>query len=306
MSEPMLKYYASNFYFPSEREKLYDKYNHIIETDMKLNRTLVSFQANKKEAFYRWFKYKEGFSKNLINYYLDGYSNAPGSILDPFAGVGATIFAARERRWNTTGIELLPVGIYAIKARLAAEKTDPTKFKKETDKLWVNFQKTKKIDKIINHISITRGAFPKNNEDLINKYLTACKNITDNNMKILFEFAAFCVLEESSYTRKDGQYLRWDSRAERSNGNSSFDKGEIKNFIDAVKSKINEIKNDIDGNIELNLFQPEIKIENLLDPKLLEGTSLEILPKLDKESFNFVFTSPPYLNRYDYTRTYAL
>jgi len=33
---------------------------------------------------------------------------------------------------------------------------------------------------------------------------------------------------------------------------------------------------------------------------------LEALPELDSESFEAVITSPPYCNRYDYTRTYAL
>lgn len=306
MSEPVTKYYTNRVLFPSEREKLYDKFKDIIEPDLRLNRTLVSFQANKKEPFYRWFKYKEGFSKNLINYYLDKYANKNGHILDPFAGAGATLFAARERGWATTGIELLPVGIYSINARLAAEKTNLTEFKKELEKFWINFQNLKESNNVINHISITKGAFPQENEEQINKYLTICKKITNSNLKTLYEFAAFCVLEESSYTRKDGQYLRWDYRAERSNGNSSFDKGEIKDFIHAVSNKLSEIKNDLDGIGELELFTTKPKINILHNPTLLEGTSLEILPKLDGETFNFVFTSPPYCNRYDYTRTYAL
>jgi DNA modification methylase len=306
MPEPVTKYYANNSLLPSEREKLYDKFKDIIETDLKLKRTLVSFQANKKEPFYRWFKYKEGFSKNLINYYLDKYADKSGHILDPFAGAGATLFAARESGWDTTGIELLPVGIYSINARLAAEKTNLAEFKKEIEKFWINFQNLKQSDNVINHISITEGAFPQKNEVQINQYLTTCKKIIDSNIKTLFEFAAFCVLEESSFTRKDGQYLRWDYRAERSNGNSSFNKGEIKNFIGAVNSKLSEIKNDLEGSGELELFATKPKIDKLLEPNLFEGTSLEILPKFEGRTFNLVFTSPPYCNRYDYTRTYAL
>ena len=36
------------------------------------------------------------------------------------------------------------------------------------------------------------------------------------------------------------------------------------------------------------------------------GSCLELLPKYESEEFDFVITSPPYCNRYDYTRTYAL
>ncbi|MEK6575089.1 MAG: modification methylase, partial [Chloroflexota bacterium] len=40
--------------------------------------------------------------------------------------------------------------------------------------------------------------------------------------------------------------------------------------------------------------------------ELIEGTVLETLPKMEGEQFDAVITSPPYCNRYDYTRTYAL
>ena len=39
---------------------------------------------------------------------------------------------------------------------------------------------------------------------------------------------------------------------------------------------------------------------------LLKGSCLDFLPKLENRSYSGVITSPPYCNRYDYTRTYAL
>jgi DNA modification methylase len=36
------------------------------------------------------------------------------------------------------------------------------------------------------------------------------------------------------------------------------------------------------------------------------GSCLDLLPRLAAESFDCIITSPPYCNRYDYTRTYAL
>ena len=40
--------------------------------------------------------------------------------------------------------------------------------------------------------------------------------------------------------------------------------------------------------------------------KLHSGSCLNIMPKLKNESYDGLITSPPYCNRYDYTRTYAL
>ena len=39
---------------------------------------------------------------------------------------------------------------------------------------------------------------------------------------------------------------------------------------------------------------------------LLEGSCLAVLPKLESRTYSGIITSPPYCNRYDYTRTYAL
>ena len=41
-------------------------------------------------------------------------------------------------------------------------------------------------------------------------------------------------------------------------------------------------------------------------PDFIAGSSLERLRLLPDSSFDMVITSPPYANRYDYTRTYAL
>ena len=47
------------------------KYRKLLKIEPALNRQLVSFQANKNRAVYRWCKFKEGFSAGLIEYFLD-------------------------------------------------------------------------------------------------------------------------------------------------------------------------------------------------------------------------------------------
>ncbi len=75
-----------------------------------LTRQLVSFQANKKMASYRWYKYKEAFSAPLVEYLLCRYGIVSGKVLDPFAGSGTTLFAASTMGIDVNGIELLPIG----------------------------------------------------------------------------------------------------------------------------------------------------------------------------------------------------
>ena len=42
------------------------------------------------------------------------------------------------------------------------------------------------------------------------------------------------------------------------------------------------------------------------ETELHYGSCLKLLPEIESDSVDFVITSPPYCNRYDYTRTYAL
>ena len=55
------------------------------------------------------------------------------------------------------------------------------------------------------------------------------------------------MLEEISFTRKDGQYLRWDHRSGRGNGKKKFDKGEIKEFNQSITRKLKDIVDDLKG-----------------------------------------------------------
>ncbi|NJL11406.1 MAG: hypothetical protein HC908_18110 [Calothrix sp. SM1_7_51] len=123
-------------------------------------------------------------------------------------------------------------------------------------------------------------------------------------------YGAFCILEDISYTRKDGQYLRWDSRSGRSKGKNQFNKGEIFSFEDAIYKKLQQFASDLNvSETQLNLFSENFALNLLSEksqPNIQQGSCLEILPTLAASSINFVMTSPPYANRYDYTRTYAL
>jgi hypothetical protein len=81
-----------------------------------LSRSLVSFQANKTRAVFRWFKYKEAFSSALVEYLLQQYRVKTGVILDPFAGIGTALFAAGGTL-KGEGIELLPIGQLVIETK---------------------------------------------------------------------------------------------------------------------------------------------------------------------------------------------
>jgi DNA modification methylase len=281
-------------------------YKPFMRVDHTLNRKIVSFQANKTIPFYRWYKYKEGFSAHLVEYYIRRHGFvAVKKLLDPFAGSGATLFCASDLGIDSLGIELLPIGQHIIKARNLLHYFSSNDFETliqwKNNKPWIDHQG----QNIFTILKITNGAYSEENNILIKKFLS-CMQKENESVQTVLLLSLFCILESISFTRKDGQYLRWDQRSGRCWGSAPFNKGKIQHFNDAITEKLKEIIQDVKGESANDLFDfltPVVKKGHL---SIIGGSCLQELPRLDGNSIDLVITSPPYCNRYDYTRTYAL
>jgi DNA modification methylase len=284
--------------------QLYSHFQSKLLVQPSLTRCLVSFQANKSRPIYRWYKYKEAFSASLIELLCQKYQVTQGKILDPFAGSGTALFATSDLGIDADGIELLPIGQQIIGTkRLLDTNFTPDDFKRL--KTWLNFQIWKQFEGQITlpEFRITKGAYSQVTKAAIEQYLGACRQ-ENNRVEAVLNFALLCVLESVSYTRKDGQYLRWDYRSGRGQGKNPFNKGEILEFNDAITNKINEIINDLEPSTQQVELFPIKKGQGQID--LRQGSCLDVMPSLADATYDAIITSPPYCNRYDYTRTYAL
>jgi DNA modification methylase len=283
---------------------LYQHYKNRFCIEPRLSRSLVSFQASKNKAIYRWYKFKEAFSPSLVEYLFNKYNIINGSVLDPFAGSGTALFIASARGINADGIELLLIGQEIIATKRVLEEFTEDDFSVirqwSLKQPWV--QSKQRIS--LNELRITKNAYPEQTKEAIEKYLGACQQ-ENNRIQTVLRFALLCVLESISYTRKDGQYLRWDHRSGRRHGKKPFDKGLVLEFNQAICAKIEEIISDV---VQPEVSQPVFfSTENLQgDINLYKGSCLDKMPILPSAKYDAIITSPPYCNRYDYTRTYAL
>ncbi len=283
--------------------RLANKYGERVKVQSNLTRQLVSFQANKQQAAYRWYKYKEAFSASLVEHLIHKYDVTDGPILDPFAGMGTTLFTASSAGLDSVGIELLPIGREIIETRMLLQQTIHEKdlatlrrWKRE--KPW----ERSRLSVIVPSLRITKSAYPAETLAAMEKYVGAWQGENDRVQQVL-RLALLCVLESISYTRKDGQYLRWDCRSGRRQGAKPFDKGRILLFNEAITAKLEEILIDTEQRSPQDLFAQPCPPGPI---RLIPGSCLVRLPELKNDQYQAIITSPPYCNRYDYTRTYAL
>lgn len=282
-------------------QELFGRFQKQLRIDEGLSRALVSYQASKRAPFYRWYKYKEAFSPALIEYLLKRSGVTDGTVLDPFAGSGTTLFVASHLGLDAEGIELLPVSQYLIDGRARLERHLSTS-EIERIRQWVVHRTWETVEpaKSLPTLRITRHAYPEATARDIERILTAIELEQPNIRTFLFT-ALLCIVESISYTRKDGQYLRWDERSGRKLGSKSFRKPELPDIATALGSKVAEMLCDIETS-----RNDDTAPNGPGAVRLLAGSVLDLMPELVADSYSGIVTSPPYCNRYDYTRTYAL
>lgn len=187
-----------------ERLKLENKYREVIEEKLDW-RQLVTYVPNKKLPLYNWFKFKEGFSRDLVVKLFKEFAVQQGeTIFDPFAGCGTTLLAGKEFGINGVGIDILPTSVFVAKAKLA-DWPDIEALLKTVQKLMATPFREPKI--IFPDVRIINLAFTKR----VQRELLFFKEEIEAYPEPVRDFlmlGLLSILENVSSTSKDGQFLR--------------------------------------------------------------------------------------------------
>ena len=274
----------------SERAQIESRYKPIIREDLKLGR-LVSYVGNKSVPFLRLYRYKEAFSLEFVNRFLDYFDAKPGKDMafDPFAGLGTTLFASMLRGIPSVGIEKLPVAAFA-------SKTLPKFFQIKEGDIVETFQMLKSRVDTASPTAIAEGipilplAFDEDILIRLRRWKTAI-NTLESPLQETFLLLFFSILESTSYTAKDGQFLRLkrDKRPMYPD--------------DALLEKVLQAETDI-----ITARQVWGTMNGTLNnlPRVYEADTRDLGAMEFPQSPTIIITSPPYANRYDYTRSYCL
>lgn len=237
---------------------------------------LVTFIPNKKEPIHNWYYFKEGFSKQLVDVFIDRFGLDKNSvILDPFCGVGTTLLACKQKEIRSIGFDVSPFFVFTsrVKTRdydlekLREAITETTKWKFEKPKY---LPKEKYIRKVFSRYTLEDFVF----------YRDKIIEVQDEKARCFLMLALVDSAIKASWTMKDGAVIKIDKRG----------KPPLKKYF---KYKIKKMFKDL-RNTNLK------PIETVID--ICDSREL----KLENESIDAVITSPPYLNKIEYTKIYNI
>ena len=274
----------------SERAQIESRYKPIIREDLKLGR-LVSYVGNKTVPFLRLYRYKEAFSLEFVNRFLDYFDAKPGKdvVFDPFSGLGTSLFASMLRGIPSIGIEKLPVAAFA-------SKTLPTFFQIKEGDMVKTFQMLKgRVDTssptaIAEGVPILPLAFDEDILIRLRRWKTAI-NTLESPLRESFLLLFFSILESTSYTAKDGQFLRLKRDKRPMYPDDALLERVLQAETDIIMAR--RVWGTLNGTLD-----------NL--PRVYEADTRNLGAMEFPQSPTIIITSPPYANRYDYTRSYCL
>ncbi len=273
----------------SERARLERNFRGKFKEELKLG-AFVSYSGNKKIPFLRLYRYKEAFSYNLVKEFLKRFeATEQDYVFDPFSGLGTTLFTSMLSGIPSIGIDKLPIAYFVSMTLPKFLLLKEGEMKKLWEKLkkWVD--ESDPADVALD-VPIMRNAFSEENLLLLRKMKSAILKL-DSPFKELFLLLFFSILEECSFTSKDGQFLRLKRDKQPSHP------------IEAMQRKVVQVEEDVSN---AKLLYSGLTIDENIIPKVEYGDTRDLSNVEFEKEPTIIITSPPYANRYDYTRTYAL
>ena len=228
--------------------------------------------VNNPNSIHGIYPYRGKISPIDANQILDQipeYSN----LLDPFCGSGTIIYEGLKRNINTIGVDLNPLASFIAEGKINVPSTLDTVieecqyFIKKSEKIKLNFNKKE-------------SAFYFHN----NSHNQICSTATFFDE--MSPYLKSCFFGAIALTARGCNDYKWTSSTVGKNI-------EPKRDIDFFEKFLNKVKKH---------YYP---LESSSNSKIIKCDARNLSSKIEPNSIDYVFTSPPYFDCLDYTAYYA-
>ena len=237
----------------------------------------------REKPVHRWYVFPHSFTSELVHGLMDDWDLGPSDVvLDPFAGAGTTLLAAKERGLSASGYDLSPLAVLVAGAKVADYEIS------ELERGWDELEDT--IDP--GGWTRTTARYP----GLISKALPghllgAFEDIDRSISRIgvsmparrFFRVALLGLIPQFSRSVASGGWLRWVRNKRRSTSLLRTLRARVSMMIDDVR-------------------RTDLCRRGVWEVVKADARSV---PCSDNQ-YTAVITSPPYPNRHDYTRVFGV
>ncbi len=259
---------------------------------------LVTFIPNKEQPVYNWFYYKEGFAKELVLRLAHELSLTNGwkasmagrrqqtpsiemtpsdqrvRVLDPFCGVGTTLLACKQLGLDSIGFDVNPMAVFAAKVKTRDYSTEDMR------EAIIGLFKAKHTPVSVPESRLLKKFFPPRTLKETVFYRDTIGTIRDIHIRDFLLLGLMSVAMKCSFAYKDGAVLK-------------VKKKPVPPVRDMLRRQLSHMLRDYES----------MKTEEC--ETTAEFGDARSLP-LEDSTVDAVITSPPYLNKIEYTRIYEI
>jgi DNA modification methylase len=270
----------------TDRNRLEDKFASRLREEPQLA-NLVSYVGNKGIPVLRLYRYKEAFAFSFVEEFISRFGlSEKDYIFDPFCGMGTTLFVASRKGIPSIGVDKLPIAVFVAQTLPLFYSLSPGQIRETFEQLRLRVQQAPPAAVALD-VAIMKVAFPPDTLLELRKWKTVIDDL-GYPLKDVFLLLFFSTLEACSYTSKDGQFLRLVRKKMTANPE------------EALESLVSEAERDIQL-VRQFKWDQAVKL-----PTVYPGDTRDLSNIDFGRQPTAIITSPPYANRYDYTRTYSL
>lgn len=310
----------------TERKRLLQEYEPLMKERLDLGRH-AGVLPRVGEPVYRWVRYKEAYSPQLVRDILDellpGQSGCgdPGAgvVYDPMAGSGTTLLVAAERGLPALGADLLPYAAFVSSTLIRWREADPARVLRAGEDALsrhASFSDDAGLD-----VPAARWAFSPAVAGALAGLLSALAGAPCGVKRDLVRLAVLSAVEQVSYAVKDGTSLRrrlpgGPARPGRP-GQQREEMG-VADVVASVRHRIGVMAADLEDALSepgegsgAGLRGAEDSVRASMLPGGVRPPAAVVRADARRwrpasGSCSAVVFSPPYPNRYDYSAIYQL
>lgn len=238
---------------------------------------LATFVPNKTLPIHRWFYFKEGFSRELVIMLLKELGARIGDlVLDPFVGSGTTPLACVEAGYRAIGVDASPLAVFVSNAK--TRRYNPEELEGALEDCLSARPGRVSVEGMS---SLVLRAFPRRSLLELIGLREVIMSMESSDSRTFLLMCLLCAGVGASYIYREGGVLTFRKRP-----------------VPPLRPYFRRLAR--------RMIEDVRRVVIRADPPLILLGDARRLEAIGDCSIDHIITSPPYLNKIEYTRVYAV